>query len=108
MEENAIERMENVLKYGVYVIGSPKRKIFVNVDDIFQLKVLPEGSQVNESPQYSKIKNVYGLEEVRDLESKLALITGSKADHQVNFKLFFNVSFTLCSLSPYIGSTKIS
>ena len=96
MEENAIERMENILKYGVYVIGSPKRKIFVNVDDIFQLKVLPEGSQDNEPPKY---KNVYGLEEVRDLESKLVLITGSKADHRVNFKLFFNVSFTLSSLS---------
>ena len=61
--------MRNILTYGSYGIGSPEKTIFPSPSAAIQLRL-----------KQSKTKRIhklqYSFDEVKDLESKLVLITG--------------------------------
>ena len=82
VEVTSIGHMNNILKYGCYFIGSSRSTIYHNLHEVISLSL-----------QNRKIyKKQYNLDELRDLESKLVLITGSKADHRKQVDLFLDVS----------------
>ena len=85
VEVTSIVQMNNILKCGCYFIGSKKSKIFQDLHDIISLELQEKDQRL--------VKKKYNLEELRDLESKLILITGSKAEHRTQVDLFLDVSY---------------
>ena len=75
--------MNSILKYGCYFIGSSNIKIYQNLHEVISLSLQEKDQRL--------VKKRYNLEELRDLESKLVLITGSKADHRKQVDLFLDV-----------------
>ena len=86
VEVTAIGQMNSILKNGCYFIGSSRPEIHQSAYEIVRLRL-------KEKDQESRImKKKYNLEELHDLESKLVLITGSKAEYRNEVELFLDVS----------------
>ena len=80
--------MENILNYGLYTIAGRRDVAMHSIHDVIQLTLLPlKGKKL--------IKTKYSLDDLRDLESKLVLITGSKAENRAAVEQFLDV----CSCS---------
>ena len=85
MEVTSFELMKNILQYGYYTVearlgcGSIHDAVRVDLDD----KKLSKKS--------------FTLDELRDLESKLVLITGSKAECRKQVDHFLDVSQVIVS-----------
>ena len=74
--------MKNILVYGHYVVKTMQSNTTQSAHDIICLK-LKGGTQL--------LKKSYSMEELRDLESKLVLITGSKAENRAEVDHFLDV-----------------
>ena len=79
--------MNNIFNYGCYTVGSPKVKICQHYQEVIRLS-LKEGKK-------RLTKKNYNLEELRDLESKLVLITGSNAENRAQVDTFIDVCLIL-------------
>ena len=86
MEVTAYGQMENIFKYGCYIIGTKETIVCKNYNEVISLSL--------EAKSKCHIKKEYILEELRDLESKLVLITGSKAENRAQVDHFVNVSLS--------------
>lgn len=76
--------MNNILKLGVYKIGSTSSSVLRKLQDIVSLKLNAIGRKIT--------KHHYSFVELQDLESKLVLITDSKAKNRNEVDLFLDVS----------------
>ncbi len=85
VEVTAKGQMDNIFLYGCYIVGSSKSRICQSYHDVIHLLL-------NDKDQ-SLTKRNFNLEELRDLESKLVLITGSKAENRLQVDTFIDVSF---------------
>ena len=83
--------MNNINKYGVYEIGSSKKGILVSRSEGIQLRL-------RESRTKRIHKLHYNLDELRDLESKLVLITGRETKERMQVDLFLDVSYIISSV----------
>ena len=84
MEVTSYGQMRNILKYGRYQVGTTiQSKPVHTIHDLISLKL------------HVKVKNLsktsYNLDDLRDLESKLVLITGSKAENRTEMDHYLNV-----------------
>ena len=77
--------MNNIFQFGCYFVGSEKAHICHNYSEVIVLK-LKKAKAIT--------KTEYKLEELRDLESKLVLITGSKAKCRDSVDIFIDVRTT--------------
>lgn len=84
VEVTAVSQMNNIFLYGCYAVGSTKSTICQSYHQVIHLSL---------KKSKDLTKHSYNLEELRDLESKLVLITGSKAEHREKVDIFNNVSF---------------
>ena len=84
MEVTSFGKMEHILKYGCYRIGSTSGHAVQSIHDVINL--------VLEGTDRKLPKMRYSLDDLRDLESKLVLITGSKAENRKAVDKFLNVS----------------
>ena len=84
MEVTSFGKMEDILKYGCYQIGSTSGQTFQSIHDLINLRLKETKKQL------PKIR--YSLDDLRDLESKLVLITGSKAENRKSVDKFLNVN----------------
>lgn len=78
--------MNNIFQYGCYFVGSEESQICHSYHEVITL-LLQE-----EEKDKRLTKKKYNLEELRDLESKLVLITGSKAENRADVDVFIGVS----------------
>jgi len=85
VEVTSIGTMNTILKHGCYFIGSSRPDILQNVKDIVRLKLTERDAESR------IVKKKYNLDELHDLESKLVLITGSKAEYRHEVDLFLDV-----------------
>ena len=86
VEVTSYGQMRNILKYGCYEIGtSDQSKPEQSIHDLISLKLISRDKQLT--------KTSYNLDELRDLESKLVLITGSKAENRIEVDHYLDVSF---------------
>ena len=76
--------MNNVIAYGCYKIGSRKLQIFQSREEIIHITLDERDKRLH--------KKSYTLEDLKDLESKLVLITGSKAENRTEVDYFLDVS----------------
>ena len=84
MEVTSFGKMEQILKYGHYRIGPRRGQAAQNIHDVITLSLVE-----TEKPLP---KTSYSLDDLRDLESKLVLITGSEAENRKEVDKFLKVS----------------
>jgi len=84
VEDTTFGKMTNILAYGWYKVGSQSTQTVHSIQDMIHLKLENTGKQLP--------KTNYSLDDLRDLESKLVLITGSKAEKRKEVDQFLNVS----------------
>ena len=70
MEVTSFGQMRNINRLGQYTIGSTKRGIHTSRTEVIRLRL------VETRGMKGLLKAHYTLDELRDLESKLVLITG--------------------------------
>ena len=87
VEVTSFGKMNNILRYGRYRVGAKSTQTVHSIHDMIHLKLENTGKQL---PQ-----NNFSLDDLRDLESKLVLITGSKAENRKEVDQFLNVSYCL-------------
>lgn len=83
VEVTSYGQMNDIFKYGCYKLGSARSHICHNYHDVVHL-LLKESDKL-------LTKKSYNLEELRDLESKLVLITGSNAENRAKVDTFIDV-----------------
>ena len=84
VEVTSFGQMNNILKYGCYTVGASQNKTVHTIRDVIHLKL--------EESDKAFHKKSYSLDELRDLESKLVLITGNKTENKMNVDRFLDVS----------------
>ena len=77
--------MDNIFEYGCYKVGLKRPIICKSCSDVISLRLSEDEKCLT--------KTTYNLEELRDLESKLVLITGSNAENRKKVELFVNVRY---------------
>ena len=82
MDTTSYGQMTNILKYGAYRVGFRKPNS-QTVHHIITLTLSQSHKKL--------IKTKYNLDELRDLESELVLICGSKADTRADVDHYLNV-----------------
>ena len=76
--------MENIINCGYYTVGGRRDMAMTSIHDVIQLTLVPHTGK-------KLLKTSYDLDELRDLESKLVLITGSKAENKATVDQFLDV-----------------
>ena len=84
MEKTSYGQMTNILKNGVYRVHCQENAQTVN--DLITVTLTQQCQNL--------IKTGYSLDELRDLESKLVLICGNKADTRAEVDHYLNVRVT--------------
>ena len=84
VEVTSFGQMENILNYGLYTIAGKSDIALHSIHDVILLTLLPQKG-------IKLLKTKYSLDELRDLESKLVLITGSKAENRAAVEQFLDV-----------------
>ena len=85
VEVTSYGQMRNILRYGFYQIGvTNQSKLPQSIHDLISVKLIPRDKPLT--------RKSYNLDELRDLESKLVLITGSKAANRKEVDHYLNVS----------------
>lgn len=85
VEVTAYGQMDNIFEYGCYRIGMKELRICKSHNEVIYLAL-------KENREKRLAKKKYNLEELRDLESKLVLITGRNAEKRKRVELFLDVS----------------
>ena len=84
VEVTSYGQMRNIMKYGRYQVGvTIQSKPFHTIHDLISLKLIVKDRK------FCKLS--YNLDDLRDLESQLVLITGSRAENRTEVDHFLNV-----------------
>ena len=89
VETTSYGQMTSILKYGRYRVECKQNSKTVN--DLISVTLTHQSQKL--------IKTRYSLDELRDLESKLVLICGNKADTRAEVDHYLNVSSLSCNLT---------
>ena len=89
VEVTSFGQMNNIQQYGEYAVGERRDEAMDTIHDVIHLTLTPQRGK-------KLLKTSYSLDELRDLESKLVLITGSKAENRAAVDQFLNVRSQLC------------
>ena len=76
--------MKNIKKYGYYTIGSQKSDVHTKLKDVIRLDLEERDKQLTQKR--------YTLDDLRDLESKLVLITSQESEESREVEFFMKVS----------------
>ncbi len=77
--------MNNINTYGCYKIGSQSLNVHTNLKDVLRLDLERTDKQLNQWK--------YTLDDLRDLESKLVLITSQDSEESRDVDLFMKVNW---------------
>ena len=84
VEVTSYGQMDSIFQYGCYAVGSGRSTVCKNYQEVISLSLKERDKRLS--------KKRYNLDELRDLESKLVLITGSKAKNRAKVDTFIDVS----------------
>ena len=84
VEVTSYGQMDNIRSCGYYIVGGRSDRAMDSIHEVIQLILTP--------PKEKKLlKTSYTLNELRDLESKIVLITGTRAENRAAVDHFLNV-----------------
>ena len=84
VEESSFGQMKNINEHGSYTVGVKANVVETQLANVIKLRISTSGRSVQQSS--------YTLDELRDLESKLVLITGRDSKEKGDVYQFINVS----------------
>ena len=84
VEKSSFGQMKNIQEYGCYTIGSQSLGVHSKLSQLIRMDLEQRDKPL---PQLK-----YSLDELRDLESKLVLITGRESKEKEQVDHFLNVS----------------
>ena len=87
VEKSSFGQMRSINELGFYEIGSIRKGILSNRSEAIRLQLRKPDDKTVTLPQYH-----YSLDELRDLESKLVLITGPESSERQEVDRFLDVS----------------
>ena len=87
VEKTSFGQMKNINELGVYEIGSIRVRRLESLSEAICIRLRKPGNE-KKLPQYK-----YNFNELRDLESKLVLITGSESSERKKVDMFLDVSW---------------
>ena len=85
VETTAYGQLDKILNRGLYRVGTTRQNESISISTLITV------SFPNEMDQ--QLQQVYNLDELRDLESKLVLIAGNRPECRQEVDLFLNVSW---------------
>ena len=89
--------MNNILAYGCYQIGSQRaQRTYHSIHDIIHVTLTEREKRLT--------KKYYSLNDLRDLESKLALIVGKNAENRTEVGLFTHTLHNICRIAEVLIS----
>ena len=88
-------QIRDINEFGVYIIGSTTKRIHCSLPEVIHLEFVPGKKTI--------AKNEYSLDELRELESKLVLITGKKGKEREEWDNFLDVS-ACYALKTYVAT----
>ena len=88
VEVTSYGQMNNIYRYGSYTIGSCMKGVHTNQSQVIRL-------ELTETDKSLPKKN-YSLDDLSDLESKLALITGRDSSEAGEVQVFLQVCVFVC------------
>ena len=94
MEVTSYGQMDNIHNFGRYFIGGKGNVAMNTIHDVIHLTLIP-------GEEKELLKTSYNLDELRDLESKIVLITGSKAGNRAAVDHFLNVRVKIIYSQSY-------
>ena len=84
VEVTSYGQMDRIFQYGCYTVGSGRSTVCKDYQEVISLSLKEKDRHL--------AKKRYNFDELRDLESKLVLITGSKAKNRAKVDTFIDVS----------------
>lgn len=76
--------MNNIIEYGCYTVGSRTERLSCKPSELIRVNL--------EQRDKALAQTRYTMDDLRDLESKLVLITGRESEEKVKVDLFLKVS----------------
>ena len=76
-----MSKVIDIIEYGEYIISSTEEMSLLSISDAIKLKI----------HRLNAVKREYLLDDLRDLESKLVLITGKHTTEKAKTEKFLNV-----------------
>ena len=83
VEKSSFGQMNNITKYGTYTIRSHSKGAQLKPSELIKMHL--------EQRDKPLAQQKYSLDELRDLESKLVLITGRESEERANVDYFLKV-----------------
>ena len=87
VERSTFGQMNAIIQYGRYRVDSSTLKVVKSIHKVISVVLEERDKRLH--------KRFYTLDELRDLESKLVLITGSRAENRETVDLFLDVSYEI-------------
>ena len=84
-EVTAMSKVIDIIQFGEYVISSTEGMPLLSIGNAIKLKI----------HRLNAVKKEYSLDDLRDLESKLVLITGKHTTEKAKTERFLNVCFRI-------------
>ncbi|XP_019853235.1 PREDICTED: E3 ubiquitin-protein ligase RNF213-like [Amphimedon queenslandica] len=94
VENSSFGQMNNITKYGIYTVGSHAKGAQLKPSELIKMHL-----EQRDKP-LAQLK--YSLDELRDLESKLVLITGRESKERANVDYFLKVFNTVCHITDVL------
>ena len=94
VEVTSFGQMRTIQSCGCYTIAGKRDVAMHSIHDVIQLTLQPKKGK-------ELLRTGYSLDELRDLESKLVLITGSEAKNRAAVEQFLDVCTCICNLLCY-------
>jgi hypothetical protein len=95
VEVTSYGQMDNIHNFGRYFIGGKGNVAMDTFHDVVHLTLKP-------GKEKELLKTSYNLDELRDLESKIVLITGSKAENRAEVDQFLNTFHSVCRIAEVL------
>ena len=90
VEKSSFGQMNNIKKYGCYTVSSRPKGAQLKPSELIHLYL--------EERDKPLAQQKYSLDELRDLESKLVLITGKESEERSNVEHFLKVCYLAYNL----------
>lgn len=84
VEKSSFGQMYNIKRYGYYTVGSSTEVTYSKASEVIKMDLKQEHK--------SLARYKYTMDELRDLESKLVLITGRKSEEKNDVDHFLKVN----------------
>jgi hypothetical protein len=108
VQETSVGEMHSILSNGHYIISGKGDQVMFSIYDVVWVMLSPKQDAKDPKKRSTKAKgnrdtedkkNTHNLEGLKDLESKLVLITGNKVENKGDVQTFLDILHGVCRIA---------